>query len=100
MTETVQEPARRTPVAGDVDVVVAGGGPAGIAAALAAARQGARTLLIERYGYLGGMVTGAYVVAILGVGDGHVAKAHGIVDDIRARLEPLGAIQAIGTCGD
>jgi NADPH-dependent 2,4-dienoyl-CoA reductase/sulfur reductase-like enzyme len=100
MTETVQELARRTPVAGDVDVVVAGGGPAGIAAALASARQGARTLLIERYGYLGGMVTGAYVVAILGVGDGHVSKARGIVDEIRARLEPLGAVQEISACGD
>jgi NADPH-dependent 2,4-dienoyl-CoA reductase/sulfur reductase-like enzyme len=71
----ITEPARRTPVAGEVDVLVAGGGPAGIAAALAAARQGARTLLVERYGYLGGMITGAYVVAILGVGDGHVPVA-------------------------
>jgi NADPH-dependent 2,4-dienoyl-CoA reductase/sulfur reductase-like enzyme len=100
MMEAVQEPARRTPLAGDVDVVVAGGGPAGIAAALAAARLGARTLLIERYGYLGGMVTGAYVVAILGVGDGHVPVAHGIVDEIRDRLEPLGAITTRSDCGD
>ena len=100
MTDTIQEPARQTPVAADVDVVVAGGGPAGIAAALASARQGARTLLVERYGYLGGMITGAYVVAILGVGDGHVPKARGIVADIRERLEPLGAVKAISNCGD
>ena len=39
------------------DVVVAGGGPAGFGAALAAARSGASTLLIERYGYLGGMAS-------------------------------------------
>jgi len=51
----VDEPARRTPVYGDYDVVVLGGGPAGIAAAAAAARHGARTLLVERYGFLGGM---------------------------------------------
>ncbi|MFN2131714.1 MAG: FAD-dependent oxidoreductase [Anaerolineae bacterium] len=96
----ITEPARRTPVAGEVDVLVAGGGPAGIAAALAAARQGARTLLVERYGYLGGMITGAYVVAILGVGDGHVPVAHGIVDEIRERMGALGAAQPIRGCGD
>jgi len=96
----ITEPARRTPVAGKVDVLVAGGGPAGIAAALAAARQGARTLLVERYGYLGGMITGAYVVAILGVGDGHVSVARGIVDEIRERMGALGAAHPIGGCGD
>lgn len=43
------------------DVTVLGGGPAGIAAALSAARSGARTLLVERYGFLGGMSTVAMV---------------------------------------
>lgn len=41
----------------EVDVVVAGGGTAGVAAALAAARGGANVMLVERYGYLGGMIT-------------------------------------------
>jgi hypothetical protein len=45
----------------DADVVVCGGGPAGINAALAAARSGSRTILIERYGFLGGMSTAALV---------------------------------------
>lgn len=45
------------PVAADVDVLVAGGGPGGIGAAVMAARAGARTLLVERYGCLGGMAT-------------------------------------------
>ncbi len=53
----VLEAPRRTPVAAEVDVLVAGGGPAGVGAALAAAREGARTLLIERHGMLGGMWT-------------------------------------------
>ena len=57
------EPGGLRPVLREVDVLVAGGGPAGIAAALAAAREGARTLLVERYGYLGGMMTGSLVVA-------------------------------------
>ena len=55
---TITEGPRETPVLDRVDVLVAGGGPAGIAAALAAAREGARTALVERYGYLGGMITG------------------------------------------
>ena len=46
------------------DVVVAGGGPAGIGAAISAAREGARTLLIEQEGYLGGMGTAAIVPAL------------------------------------
>jgi hypothetical protein len=53
----VLESPRRTPVVADIDVLVAGGGPAGVAAALAAAREGARTLLIERHGMVGGTWT-------------------------------------------
>lgn len=52
---TYTEPAREIPIIEEVDVVVAGGGPAGIAAATAAARNGARTLLIEGHGYTGGV---------------------------------------------
>jgi len=57
----ITEPARTTPVAFDVDVCVVGGGPAGIGAAVAAARLGVSTLLIERYGFLGGMATAGLV---------------------------------------
>ena len=58
-SKTIEEPARHIPVYGEYDVAVLGGGPAGIAAAVAAARAGRRTLLIERYGFLGGMGTAA-----------------------------------------
>ncbi len=54
---TIREPARDLPVIGEYDVIVAGGGPAGICAAVAAARAGASTLLLERYGFLGGIAT-------------------------------------------
>lgn len=49
------------PVHSESDVVVAGGGPSGLIAALAAARAGAKTLLVEQYGFLGGMATAASV---------------------------------------
>src|SRR3981189_3297988 len=66
-TKTIEEPARQVPLYGEYEVVVLGGGPAGIAAAVAAARAGRRTLLIERYGFLGGMGTAAGVTNFCGL---------------------------------
>ena len=60
----------RNPYPHEYDVVVAGGGPAGIAAAVSAARTGAKTALIERYGILGGMLTSGHVQPILGHAQG------------------------------
>jgi hypothetical protein len=57
MPVTIVEPARRIPVAAKVDVLVAGGGAAGLAAAVTAAREGASTLLVERHAFLGGAAT-------------------------------------------
>ena len=59
---SIREVERSLPVLGEVDVLVCGGGPAGTGAAIAAARTGARTLLVEQYGYLGGMSTVGLVV--------------------------------------
>lgn len=63
MSEGYRLPARELPVVAETDVLVAGGGPAGVAAALAAARNGARVLLLEQRGFLGGMGTLALVPA-------------------------------------
>jgi hypothetical protein len=54
----------------EADVVVVGGGPGGHSAAIAAARQGAKTVLVERYGHLGGMATGGIVIQIPHMSDG------------------------------
>jgi ribulose 1,5-bisphosphate synthetase/thiazole synthase len=58
----IVEPERNIPVVAETDVLVCGGGFAGVAAAVCAARNGARVLLIERYGFLGGLVTGGLVI--------------------------------------
>jgi hypothetical protein len=60
----ITEPARRVPLFRDCDVLVAGGGPAGTAAAIAAARAGADVALIERHNHLGGLSTGGLVIWI------------------------------------
>ncbi|MBK6337120.1 MAG: FAD-dependent oxidoreductase, partial [Betaproteobacteria bacterium] len=57
---SVLEPERQLPVRYDVDVIVVGGGPGGIRAAIGAARNGAKTLLVERFGCLGGSQTLTY----------------------------------------
>lgn len=61
--KTIQE-TLETPVIDEYDVIVVGGGPAGVGAALGAARQGAKTLLIEQYAFLGGMWTAGMVIPI------------------------------------
>lgn len=55
--KTILEPARTIPIIAETDVLVVGGGPSGLAAAIGAARAGARTFLVERYGCLGGVLT-------------------------------------------
>ncbi|HXD45388.1 MAG TPA: FAD-dependent oxidoreductase [Pseudolabrys sp.] len=90
------EPERQTPVGGEYEVVVLGGGPAGIAAAAAAAQQGRRTLLVERYGFLGGMGTAAGVTNFCGLHAnvfGEIKQVvHGVADDLLGRIGRLGGL--------
>jgi hypothetical protein len=96
--KTIEEPARHVPLYGAYEVAVLGGGPAGIAAAVAAARAGRRTLLIERYGFLGGMGTAAGVTNFCGLHANVYGKMHrvvqGIASDLLGRIDRLGGLNA------
>lgn len=82
--DRVRVPAQEVPVAARVDVLVAGGGSAGLAAAVAAARSGARTLLIERNSFLGGAAT-AGLVAEFG-GQGGYENMSGVAREMADRM--------------
>ena len=84
---------KMAPVVQRHDVVVVGGGAAGVAAALAAVREGARTLLVERYGFLGGAATQSLVLTYCGfyvAGDGARRAIGGIGWELLQELERLG----------
>ena len=87
---TIDEPARRTPVMARPDVLVVGAGAAGLAAATAAARAGAQTLLIERHGFLGGTLSAVTLGGLCGMyrhtDAGLRPVVGGLWDELRARL--------------
>jgi len=87
--KSYREPARDVPVLGEWDVVVCGGGPAGCAAAIAAARAGARTLLIEKDGQLGGAVVSQLVCVVLSTNG---ADFQGIWHEYASELKRRGGI--------
>lgn len=87
----ITEPKRETRVYCETDVLVVGGGPAGVGAAIAAARNGAKTLLIERYGHLGGLATGGLVLCIMPMSDGtKEQQIAGLCQEIIDRLDTVG----------
>ena len=93
---TINEPARTLPVYGEYDVVVIGGGPSGLAASVSAAKHGARVLLVERYGFLGGMGTAGGVTNFAGLygrKNGEMLQVvRGVVDDLMSRIDALGGL--------
>ena len=89
----VVQPARTLPLVHETDVLVVGGGSAGVMAALAARRAGAKTAILERYGYFGGLWTGGMVLVVIGthVKDGGQKKkvVCGIGDELLERLTKI-----------
>lgn len=92
----ITEPGRQTPIFGEFDVVVVGGGPSGIMAATAAARAGRSAILLERYGFLGGAGTAGGLSTFCGlharVHGEDLRVIHGLADEL---LERLGRVDGL-----
>jgi hypothetical protein len=89
----ITEPAQDIKVFTEAEVVVVGGGPGGHSAAVAAARNGAKTVLVERYGHLGGMATGGIVIQIPHMSDGsEEQQIAGLTQEWIDRLDPIGGV--------
>jgi hypothetical protein len=89
----IQEPARTIPVMAETDVLVVGGGPGGLAAAIAAAREGVETTLVERWGCFGGNITQSLVGSIAWYRYEKTVEAGGIGAEFEKRAEEMGASQ-------
>ena len=92
MLQTIVEPQRTLPVRAETEVLVAGGGVSGVAAALAAARAGARTMLVERQGFPGGVAAAGLMTSATNfcmTADGRQV-VRGIAAEVLDRLNALG----------
>ena len=96
MADKILENSREIPVEADCDILVVGGGAAGHSAAIAAARAGAKNIiLLERYGYMGGDVTGGYVIMVPNLSWYDKPFVRGIQEEWFERLSKIpGAVEA------
>ena len=90
MPDMIHLPARDAIVVARSDVVVVGGGPAGLAAAVAAARNGASVTLLERYAHLGGMAAGGMVLLLDDMVNGLEITVRGLAAEIIDRMTVMG----------
>ncbi len=91
MQSVVTEPAREVPIIHHTDVLVVGSGPAGLAAALAAARSGVEVTLVERYGCFGGNITVVGVEGFAWYRHEQTVEAGGIGREFEDRAKDMGA---------
>ena len=90
--KTYLEKARELPVRGEYDVIVAGGGTAGFAAAIASARRGAKTLVIERMNCLGGQMTAGIMGIFCAINDQEKVVIRGLAEEFFDELHELGGV--------
>jgi hypothetical protein len=88
---TIDAPAEQVPVLYDADVVVVGGGLSGVGAALGAARGGAKTVVIERTGFLGGWIRGTGLGNVMAIKGWRPALSEGVLLDITKKMVDLHA---------
>ena len=99
MTKTIEdihEEGKEISIINSSDVVVLGGGPAGVSAAISAARIGVDVTLIERYGHLGGQATGGLVIVLCGLTDGKRQIIKGLCQEFIDELKALDSVKWLG----
>jgi len=95
--KSIYEPNKDIPIIHSSDVVVLGGGPAAVSAAISAAKMGVSVTLIERYGYLGGQATGGLVIVLCGLTDGKNPVIKGLCQEIIDDLKTQKAAKWLGS---
>lgn len=88
--QTIDEAGSKVPVVAETDLVVVGGGPAGIAAAVAGARNGLSVTLLERYPYVGGLASGGMVLVLDDMCNGNEVTVRGLCSELIDRMTSMG----------